>query len=482
MSKLFLYTATLCFLLHNSSYGNILSLKDIHKEEAILKEEIRFFQQEQSFSNSASFINLIQNEYSSQNIPHREFQHWFEYHNNLLKRYDQLNLSKQEWLTNRAWEHYQYFHQTLILNDKHDSILSEFTTWNREKGSFYGNNVEQAKKRTQRHWSFHVFFSSLDDFYEDHRKKHPNYYHLDKIDSSLGMFSTIKHKTCQVLHASYVAWHVFTLLPDVFFQPSGGFLGKPISQKIDSLFCHIKNMDGIKVHISQKKSQLPDFLPPSTKNVYLLLPIHQHALLDAYMMSSLDLPHHLIFSNPKIFSPTQGIAQLVANHPQFISVGVKTSDNLTAVEQVEFAIQEGHGNIVINYPQGHLEPNFIAPIHGLFGEKMIGHLVDKGYAVHITPLMWEVPSTFPRSTMNFANEFPQDEYIGHVLPTIPPRVTAFLREKMKEDQYKNIFDVLLRSAWLKEKKAYFDLSIDEMLRRIQEMENGTHERTPENFL
>ena len=133
---------------------------------------------------------------------------------------------------------------------------------------------------------------------------------------------------------------------------------------------------------------------------------------------------------------------------------------------------------MVNFPQGHLEPNHIQPINGDFSKNMLLSLIKDGYKVNILPMMWHFPSTFPMSAMKLPKGFPLNSFSGEVLPTIEPRLLSYLiRKEFDEngqvnESYRSLFSILIRAVWIEHKTVYPHLRLRQMLKRMNAMIPG----------
>lgn len=411
---------------------------------------------------------------------------WFSFHRGHQKIYNEYILLKQSYIITKAWDNYNNFRLTspfLKKNDTefHKELKKIYLSWLDNKDYMGGTSAQELEHHRSKHRNFHGFFEKLNDYYQFYRSSNPQFFKMylsPQYSSNIhnNWHSPLSRMPVMTFSTISMFNNFIFFIPDVAFPSKNGFLGVPLSKKINNFLRDLKHYQGIKTRIINRH-KLPKFKNPKTKNVYLFLPPHQIGKIDAFLMSDLKLPKYLIFSHPLAFSPNLAIAKKLAEHPQFISVGVKSSKNQGSMQQLEYALSSHEGNIIVNYPQGHLEPSYVMPVNGTFDENLIHHLQRQGYKIHVIPLMWHLPSTFPLSPMDIPKNLPLNHFSGEVCDEVSPKMIQYLMKKEfpkapKASAYPQLFSMFLRSLWMEKKQDFKDLTIDELNYRVEKMLPG----------
>ena len=473
--------------IHDTSLDEIISL------EKSLTKKIESYRQGGSHSNySYGSFNAAFFRYKSGEIKRSDFdkylQEWYAFHESLQKEYDRVFILRHAYIVKKARNDLDNFLIRENVNRvKYKSSLSEIDRAYQEwlpLAECMGGYGDEAGRQRKRHDSFYNFIKSLIKFYKSFPNYKGDYYKL--YEAPLYQHA-IKEKSClsnvvdPVLHSPFYLIQGFGFIGavvsasfDLVVKNKRGTLFVPFTKKADYMMQTIRKSKGLHLNI-KNRHLLPRFARAASREVYLILPAHQIGMLDAFLTAELGLPHYLIFSHPMAFAPNKILAQSLANHPQFISVGVKAHDGQGSMEQLNHALSNGHGNIIVNYPQGQLEPSHVQPINGNFSEKMLLKLVKDGYKINILPMMWHVPSTFPNSHFGLPSKFPLNSFSGEVLPKLEPALVNYLISKEYDQdgsvnpRYDALFSKLVRSIWIEHKTVFKDLQLKQMLKRMDAM-------------
>lgn len=268
----------------------------------------------------------------------------------------------------------------------------------------------------------------------------------------------------------------------------------------NSFFKGLTDIQGYQVKVEGRDNlrDIPLNGVSGKKVVNLFLPTHRHPMVDAMVMSHLDLPHFLIFANPKAFAGNIPLvsyvsASMLAMMPEFISVGQwrgfpTIGTFCTAVgqsiqdgkwtgvhgkeptEKLLKALEEKRSPNVINYPQGFVSnAGEILPIHGQFAEKLVGRLLEEGFEVNVVPVSYEVDSDF----FSKSGSVDTVEVSARFLPPLLHSTVKVLVEKQiasiqsEGAETKNrFFDHYLASIWYENIQKNSELSLNEMLNRV----------------
>lgn len=428
--------------------------------------------------------------FQEERVKKKEFEKYlsgfYRFHNEFQKTYDEAYLLRHTVLIRRGWEDYIKFCQTLSPAEfSHTAkiratLANLYAQWEQHHSYFGGQEKEELNKHRLRHFGFFYFFSTLTEFYELFYKHKPDFFefyrrkqfalYAREPSSFLNDSLRATHKVAGgVSYAAGLSAILFPTLADLFVPTKAGSLYIPLSQKIDFIINREASLRQIKTSY-YNRTNLPDFNAAGSKDLFLLLPDHHLGLADAALIAGLGIPNYLIFAKAREFAP-RFFAQKLADHPQFIAVGTKSTDGRGSVEQLERALETQQSKVAINFPQGHLEPNQTIPINGAFSENLLKHFIDKGYILHIVPLKWHSPSPFPYDNTNLPSGFPINRVAGEVLPELPATLLSTIiehefSEENSTTRYENFFGILLRSVWIQKNTVFPDLSVTEMLRRI----------------
>ena len=410
---------------------------------------------------------------------------WHQFHQGLQADYDYVFTLRHAYIAKQALKDLDQF--LLKLGSKKKRYRSEiykiydaYNEWLPLAKSMGGYGYQLNHEQRRRHESFYQFIDALQNFY----RKFPGYkgdyfqlYESSLFDHGRKKTSTIRtvlSPPWYLIHGAGFASAFAAAMLDIVVKNKNGTFNVPLLNKADYMFKTVRK--GLGLHLDVKnRNLLPNFAQGSEREIFLILPAHQIGFLDSFMLAELNLPSYLIFSHPMAFAPSKLLAKNLANHPQFISVGIKAHGDMGSMDQLKYALSTNQGNIVVNFPQGHLEPNHVQPINGDFSKNMLLALIKEGYRINVLPMMWHFPSTFPLSTMKLPSGFPLNSFSGEVLPKIEPELISYLiRKEFYEngevnESFHSLFSLLLRSAWIEYKTVYHDLRLRQMLKRMQAM-------------
>ncbi|NRA45132.1 MAG: hypothetical protein HRU09_09280 [Oligoflexales bacterium] len=413
---------------------------------------------------------------------------WHQFHLKLQNAYDYVFTLRHAFIVKKALADLNSFLSSLGSRkerhrDQIERIYKAYDNWLPLAESMGGYGYELNRNQRRRHETFYEFIETLLDFY----KRFPGYkgdfykaYETSIYDherKNTSFIRTVLSPPWYLVHgAGFASTFLLTML-DIVVKNKHGVLFVPMLNKADYMFKTVRKGLGLHLDI-EHRDRLPNFAQSTDKEVFLVLPAHQIGFLDSFMLAELKLPSYMIFSHPMAFAPSKFFAKNLANHPQFISVGIKARGDMGSMDQLKYALENKQGNIVVNFPQGHLEPNHIQPINGDFSKNMLLSLIKDGYKVNILPMMWHFPSTFPMSAMKLPKGFPLNSFSGEVLPTIEPRLLSYLIGKefdengQVNESYRSLFSILIRAVWIEHKTVYPDLRLRQMLKRMNAMIPG----------
>lgn len=413
------------------------------------------------------------------------FKKWYQFHNDLQKDYDEVFVLRHAFIVKQANKDLDKFLKNLgpqARKYKEDvkRVKEAYNDWLPLARSMGGYGDEAANQR-RRHDSFYNFIRSLLKLY----KKFPDYEGAFYQTYNREQFEQGKHKPPLVktvftappwylVHTPGFTGAFIAALFDVVIKNKRGTFFVPLLRKADYMLKTASRAFGLHLSI-RNRDLLPKFSHANDKEIFLVLPNHQIGLLDSFLLAELKLPSYLIFSDPLAFAPNKFFAKNLANHPQFISVRIKAKGNKGSMDQLKFALDTKQSKVVVNFPQGQLEPSHVQAINGNFSKNMLLSLINDGYKINLLPMIWHVPSTFPQSALKLPKGFPLNSFEGEVIPKLEPEVLQFLVNKefdsrgVVNQHYHSLFSIFIRSIWIEYKTEYSDLSLAEMLERMNAM-------------
>ena len=237
-------------------------------------------------------------------------------------------------------------------------------------------------------------------------------------------------------------------------------------------FKSLAAMKGYRVHVRGQEilKSLPLQIEPGKKTVNLFLPSHRSDVVDAMVMAHLNLPHFLVFANPSAFVPGIVLGTMVANLPEFISVGKwRGFGSPTPTDKLISALEAQRSPNVINYPQGFVaNAGEILPINASFVEKLLYPLVTRGYDVNIIPISYEIDSHL----LSQSGEVDSTEVFATIHPPLTPNaVKTLVEHQMKtaqSDTPARYIDHFLSTLWYENIRDNKELGLNELMRRAEE--------------